>query len=84
MANSTQTSLDATARDFDQTAWMPCSLVKPTNPHAWSVVDDKLYLNLSKGVQKKWRKDRDAAIVRADANWPKVLTACDVNDNCDG
>ncbi len=57
---------------------------KPTNPHAWSVVDDKLYLNLSKGVQKKWRKDRDAAIVRADANWPKVLTACEANDNCDG
>ena len=56
---------------------------KPTNPHAWSVVDDKLYLNLSKGVRKKWRKDRDAAIARADTNWPTALTACEASNNCD-
>lgn len=56
---------------------------KPTNPHAWAVVDDKLYLNLSKGVQKKWRKDQDAAIARADGHWPAVLSACEAKDNCE-
>ena len=46
---------------------------KPTDPDAWRIVDGKLYLNLSKGIQKKWLKDVPGNIKRADANWPKVL-----------
>ena len=29
----------------------------PGNPKFWKIVDGKLYLNYSKGVQKKWEKD---------------------------
>ncbi|MGI9283972.1 MAG: YHS domain-containing (seleno)protein [Pseudomonadales bacterium] len=46
---------------------------KPTDPNAWKIVDGKLYLNLSKGVQKKWLKDVPGNIAKADSNWPKVL-----------
>ena len=36
----------------------------------WRVVDGKLYLNYSKGVQKKWEQDRAGYIQKADQNWP--------------
>lgn len=49
------------------------NFTKPTNPNAWRIVNDKLYLNLSKGVQKKWIKDIPGNIVKADKNWPDVL-----------
>ena len=40
------------------------------DPEAWKNVDGKLYLNYSKGVQKKWEKDTAGRIDRADKNWP--------------
>jgi hypothetical protein len=43
------------------------------DPAAWSVVDDKLYLNYSPGVQADWKRDVPGYIRKADANWPKVL-----------
>lgn len=43
------------------------------DPHAWSVVDGKLYLNYSLAVQADWKKDVPGYIRKADANWPKVL-----------
>ncbi len=43
------------------------------DPNAWTIVNDKLYLNYSKGVQKKWNKKRDEFIQKANSNWPKVL-----------
>ncbi|MEO0973762.1 MAG: YHS domain-containing (seleno)protein, partial [Pseudomonadota bacterium] len=46
-----------------------------TDPEAWRVVDGKLYLNYNKGIQKKWLKDRDANIVKADANWKEFWAA---------
>ena len=42
-------------------------------PEAWRIVDGKLYLNYSKGVQKTWTEDIPGNIAKADANWPKVL-----------
>lgn len=39
----------------------------------WAVVDNKLYLNYNKGIQKKWNKDRSGFITSADNNWPTVL-----------
>lgn len=42
-------------------------------PDAWRIVDGKLYLNYSKGVQKTWAQDIPGNIVKADTNWPKVL-----------
>ncbi len=44
-----------------------------TDPWAWAVVDGRLYLNYSQGVQRKWRQDIPGNIARADANWPQVL-----------
>ena len=45
----------------------------PTDPDAWSVVDEKLYLNFSLEVRGIWRQDIAGNISRANANWPAVL-----------
>lgn len=45
----------------------------PTDPDAWTVVDDKLYLNFSLDVRGIWRQDVSGNISRANANWPAVL-----------
>ena len=44
-----------------------------TEPEAWSIVDDRLYLNFSLRVRKTWSKDIPRNIERGDANWPAVL-----------
>jgi hypothetical protein len=44
-----------------------------TVPEAWSIVDDKLYLNYSTGVKRRWESDIPGHIAAADANWPTVL-----------
>ena len=43
------------------------------DPEAWTVHDDKLYLNYSKSVRTKWRKDIPGNVAKADRNWPKLL-----------
>jgi YHS domain-containing protein len=43
------------------------------DPEIWTVVDGKLYLNLSQSVQSTWKQDIPGYISSADANWPKVL-----------
>lgn len=45
----------------------------PTAPDAWTIVDEKLYLNFSVGVRETWRTDIPGNIAKADANWPSVL-----------
>lgn len=45
----------------------------PTVPEAWTIVDDKLYLNFSTGVRSRWERDIPGHIAAADANWPAVL-----------
>lgn len=42
------------------------------DPEAWKIVDHKLYLNNSKGVQKKWEQDVPGNIIKADKNWPDL------------
>ncbi len=42
-------------------------------PEAWRIVDGKLYLNYSKGVQATWEQDVPGNIAKAQQNWPKVL-----------
>lgn len=44
----------------------------PTSPDAWTIVDGKLYLNYSTEVKKRWSKDRDALIEKANSNWPTL------------
>lgn len=43
------------------------------DPERWAIHEGKLYLNYSKGVQKKWLKDKPGFIAKADANWPGLL-----------
>ena len=44
-----------------------------TVPEAWTIVDDKLYLNYSTGVRRRWLGDVPGHIEAANANWPSVL-----------
>ena len=44
----------------------------PIDPEAWTIIEGKLYLNYSKGVQKKWEQDVPGNIVKADRNWPDL------------
>ena len=44
----------------------------PTDPQAWTIKDDRLYLNYSTAVRSKWREDIDTNITLADKNWPAL------------
>ena len=44
----------------------------PTQPDAWTIVDDTLYLNYNKDVKVQWLKDSPAYIQKANQNWPQV------------
>lgn len=44
-----------------------------TDPEAWTIVDNKLYLNYDKDTRKIWSKDIDNNITKANNNWPKLL-----------
>jgi len=44
------------------------------NAKNWAIVDDKLYLNYNKSIQKKWDKDRTGFITKGDAQW-EILQA---------
>jgi hypothetical protein len=43
-----------------------------TTPEAWAIVDGKLYLNYSRGIQRRWERDVPGNIARADGNWPQI------------
>jgi YHS domain-containing protein len=42
------------------------------DPEAWSIIDGKLYLNYSKGVQKTWSSDIPGYVDKANRNWPAL------------
>lgn len=44
----------------------------PTQPQAFTIVDDKLYLNYNDDVAKTWRSDIGGYIKKANANWATV------------
>ncbi len=44
----------------------------PIDPAAWAIVDGRLYLNYSRGVQRRWERDIPGNIARADQNWPRL------------
>ena len=43
------------------------------DPEAWKVVEDKLYLNYSKSIRKKWEANQSEFIRKARTNWPGVI-----------
>jgi len=44
----------------------------PTDPQAFTIVDDKLYLNYNLKVKELWSKEQKARIIKANENW-KIL-----------
>jgi YHS domain-containing protein len=42
------------------------------DPDAFTVVDDKLYLNFSESVRSQWKLDIPGYIRKANANWPEI------------
>ncbi|MEO1140168.1 MAG: YHS domain-containing (seleno)protein [Pseudomonadota bacterium] len=44
----------------------------PANPHLWRIVDDKLYLNITKNVVGFWEEDIPANINLAQSNWADI------------
>ncbi|HLL95924.1 MAG TPA: YHS domain-containing (seleno)protein [Spirosoma sp.] len=44
----------------------------PTQADAWTITDDKLYLNYNTKVRTEWNKDQAGYIKKADANWPTI------------
>ena len=44
----------------------------PSDPQAWTVHEDKLYLNYSKAVRRTWKKDIPAYTRQADRNWLRL------------
>lgn len=47
----------------------------PTEPDAFTIVNDKLYLNYNVKVKQLWLKDRDARIEKAISNWATLKTS---------
>lgn len=41
----------------------------PTNPDAFTIVNDKLYLNYSSKVKDLWLKNKETRIIKADSLW---------------
>ncbi|WP_264210412.1 YHS domain-containing (seleno)protein [Leisingera thetidis] len=44
----------------------------PANPNLWRIVDDKLYLNITKNVVGFWEADIPGNIALAEGNWPGI------------
>lgn len=44
-----------------------------TTPEAWEIVDNQLYLNFSRGVHRRWARDKTGNIASGRRNWPSVL-----------
>ena len=43
------------------------------DPDAWHIENDKLYLNYSNRIRRRWLRDVPGNITKGDANWPHVL-----------
>ena len=42
------------------------------DPEVWKVVNGKLYLNLDRAIQSKWKKDIPGYIKTANKNWTEI------------
>lgn len=43
------------------------------DPNAWTIVDDRLYLNFNQSIRKRWEDNRDQFIVEANRRWPILV-----------
>lgn len=44
----------------------------PTQPDAWTIVDNKLYLNYNTKVKEKWSENKEVRIRKANRNWEEL------------
>jgi YHS domain-containing protein len=44
------------------------------DPQAWSIVDDRLYLNYNQEVKAQWAPDARSWIAKGDLNWPRLVS----------
>lgn len=44
-----------------------------TDPDAWTIYGDRLYVNNNLNGREKWRQDKDGYITQADVYWPRHL-----------
>ena len=53
-----------------------------TDPTAWYIQDEKLYLNLNKDVQKKWLSDVPGYLKQSQTNWTDIkgLTTAQIEE----
>lgn len=53
-----------------------------TDPTAWHIKGDKLYLNLNKNVQKKWLTDVPGYLEKSQGNWTTIrsLTTAQIEE----
>ncbi|TVQ07671.1 MAG: hypothetical protein EA368_13655 [Leptolyngbya sp. DLM2.Bin27] len=51
------------------------------DPESWPIVDGKLYLNYSAGVQRQWQGDIAGNIALGDQNWPAALSRTTVSES---
>jgi YHS domain-containing protein len=42
------------------------------DPGVWEIVNGTLYLNLDKGIQREWEKDKPGYIEKANSNWSRI------------
>ncbi|MGJ8544472.1 MAG: YHS domain-containing (seleno)protein [Sulfitobacter sp.] len=47
----------------------------PGNPTLWRIIDDKLYLNITKNVVGFWEEDIPGNLVLSEGNWPGLEPA---------
>jgi len=47
--------------------------IAKTDPEAWTIHNNKLYLNYSKSVRSIWVKDKPGNIIKADGYWPELM-----------
>ncbi|MFZ5961988.1 YHS domain-containing (seleno)protein [Thalassococcus sp. BH17M4-6] len=45
----------------------------PTQPEAWTVYEDTLYLNANLRARELWLQDIPGNIAKGEANWPAIL-----------
>lgn len=44
-----------------------------TTPEAWTIHDNRLFLNFSLRIRRRWERDIPGNVAKGDANWPGVL-----------
>ncbi len=54
---------------------MSYGLVVSSDPKAFTIIDNKLYLNYSLAVREKWLKGSEKFIIQADTKWQNKLSS---------